>query len=153
MQLDFGKERQMTDENQNPGRKWRKLENEGDGDKYFDSYRYTPYTTDLEFYRDPNIYETEIARTTETGDVEPRSPDRDKPRGLRRTDREIKEEIDALLNELGQVNPRDVQVDVRDGIVTLSGNVSSTAEMRAAEGIARNVLGVLALENQLNMMT
>ncbi len=147
--MDFGKEREMADENQNPGHKWRKVENDGDGDKYFDSYRFTPYTTDLEFYRDPNIYETEVARTTQAGKVEPGSPDQDKPRGLRRTDTEIKEEIDRLLNEVGQINPRDVQVAVKNGIVTLSGNVHSPAEMQMAAGIPENVLGVLQVNNQM----
>jgi hypothetical protein len=141
----------MTEENQNPGRKWRNVENDGDGDRYFDSYRFTPYTTDLEFYRDPNIYETEVARTTQQGEVQPDSPDADKPRGLRRTDAEIKAEIETLLKQLGQVDAGDLQVDVSNGLVTLSGNVGSVAEMRAAEGIARNVLGVLRLKNQLNI--
>ncbi len=141
----------MADENQNPGHKWRKVENDGDGDRYFDSYRFTPFTTDLEFYRDPNIYETEVDRTTQTDNVDANSLDRDKPRGLRRTDEEIKEEIDRLLKDVGQVEPRDIHVDVKDGIATLSGNVHTPSEMRAATGIAENVLGVLKVKNQLNL--
>ena len=141
----------MAEENQSPGRKWRKPENDGDGDRFFDSYRYTPYTTDLEFYRDPNIYETEVARTTQEGNVETRSSDKDKPRGLRRTDEEIKEEINTLLNQGGQVDDTDIQVDVKDGVVTLSGNARSPLEMRAAQGMAENVLGVLEVNNQLKI--
>jgi hypothetical protein len=141
----------MAEENQNPGRKWRKVENDGDGNRYFDSYRFTPYTTDLEFYRDPNIYETEVTETAQEGDVEPHSPNSDKPRGLRRTDDEIKEEIDTLLSGQRQVDTSDIQVDVKDGIVTLSGNTNSPVEIEKAAGIAGNVLGVLDVTNQLNI--
>ncbi len=140
----------MTEENQNPGRKWRKVENNGDGDGYFDSYRYTPYTTDVEFYREPNIYETEVARTTQQGGEQPHSSMADKPRGLRRTDEEIRKEIEVLLSGTGQVNASAIQVDVRGGVATLSGNASSPQEMQTAEGIVRNVLGVLEVKNQLS---
>jgi hypothetical protein len=141
----------MADENQNPGREWQELENDGDGDKYFDSYRYTPFTTDLEFFRDPNIYETEVARATQQGEIEPGALDKDKPRGARRSDEQIKDEIKTLLREHGQVDARGIQVDVRDGVVTLSGSVSSLSEMRAAEGMAGNVIGTLDVKNQLTI--
>ncbi len=141
----------MADENQNPGRQWRGLENEGDGDKHFDSYRYTPFTTDLEFFRDPNIYETEVAKTTQEGDLQPGSLDRDKPRGAQRSDGQIKHEIETLLREHEQVDTRDIQVDVRDGIVTLSGSVSGPSQIRAAAGIAENVFGILEVKNQLTI--
>lgn len=141
----------MADENQNPGRKWRELENDGDGDKHFDSYRYTPFTTDLEFFRDPNIYETEVARTTQQGEIESGTLDQDKPRGARRSDEQIKSEIETLLREHGQVDARDIQVDVQGGVVNLSGEVSSPVEIRAAVGIAENVLAVLEVKNQLSI--
>ena len=141
----------MADENQNPGRKWRELENNGDGDRHFDSYRYTPYTTDLDFFRDPNIYETEVARTTQQGEIEAGTLDQDKPRGARRSDEQIKSEIETLLREHGPVDPRDIQVDVQGGVVNLSGEVSSPVEMRAAVGIAENVLGVLEVKNQMSI--
>ncbi len=141
----------MADENQNPGRKWREVENEGDGEKHFDSYRYTPFTTDLEFFRDPNIHETEVARSTQEGDLESGSLDRDKPRGARRSDGQIKSEIDTLLRENGRVDSRDIQVDAQEGVVTLSGSVGSPAEIRAAAGIAENVFGIQEVKNQLTI--
>ena len=141
----------MSDENQNPGHTRRKVENDGDGDKYFDSYRYTPYTTDLGFYRDPDIHESEVNRTTQEGEVDPRSLDRDKPRGLRRSDEQIMDEIESLLDQQGQVDASAIQVDVKDGIVTLSGNVGSSLEMRRVEGIVQNVLGVSDINNELTL--
>jgi hypothetical protein len=141
----------MTEENQNPGRKWRELQNEGDGDKHFDSYRYTPFTTDMEFFRDPNIYETEVARTTQEGDLGPGIIDTDKPRGAQRSDGQIKSEIEMLLREHAQVDSRDIQVDVRDGVVTLTGSVRSPSEIRAAAGIADNVFGTRDVKNRLTI--
>jgi hypothetical protein len=141
----------MADENQNPGRKWQELEKEDDGDKHFDSYRYTPFTTDLEFFRDPNIYETEVARTTQGGDLVPGSFDSDKPRGALHSDEQIKSEIETLLREHERVDARDIHVDVRDGIVTLSGSVSGPTEIRAAAGLAENVFGILDVKNQLTI--
>ena len=141
----------MADETQNPGRKWRNLENEGDGNRFFDSYRYTPYTTDNEFFRDPNIYQTEVARTTQGGDLSPGTLDRDTPRGARRSDGQIKNELETLLREHGQVDSGDIQVDVRDGVVTLSGMVSSPAELEAAVGIADNIIGTKEVKNQLTI--
>ena len=140
----------MTDSNQNPGRKWRHLENDGDGNQYFGTYRYTPFTTDTEFFRDPNIYEAdEVSRTTQD---EPGSLDSDldpRPRGDRRTDDEIKDEIWRLLVQHSQVDASDIQVDVQDGVVRLSGKVESWLEKQTAESVVRNVLGVLEVDNQL----
>jgi hypothetical protein len=141
----------LTDSNQNPGRKWRHLENDGDGDQYFGAYRFTPFTTDTEFFRDPNIYEAdEVSRTTQD---EPGGPDTDvdpRPRGERRTDEEIRDEIQGLLVQHSQVDASDIQVSVQDGVVTLSGNVESWLEKQIAESVVRNVLGVLEVNNQLN---
>jgi BON domain-containing protein len=141
----------MADANQNPGRKWRVLENEGDGNRFFDSYRYTPYTTDLEFFNDPKIYETEVARTTLEGKLETDSPA--KPRGVRRSDERIKEEIETLFHQHRQVDASDIEVTVKDGVATLSGKVSSPLEQRTAEEIAKIVFGVLKVNNQLRIDT
>jgi hypothetical protein len=141
----------MTEENQNPGRKWPSVENDGDGNRYFDSYRYTPFTTDLEFYKDPDIHETEVARSTQEGEVEPGSLDRDQPRGARRTDEQIKDEIKSLLRQHGQIDASDIYVDVMDGVVTLSGAVSGPMEMETAEGISGNVIGVLKINNKMTI--
>src|SRR5512145_2264335 len=91
----------MAENNQNPGHKWRKVENDGDGDRYFDSYRFSPFTTDLEFFRDLKIHETEVTRATQQGDLENDSYPGAGPRGVHRTDEMIKDEIDELLTGHG----------------------------------------------------
>lgn len=143
----------MADKDQNPGHKWRKVENEGDGNRFFDSYRFTPFTTDEEFFRDPKIYETKVTRSTQDSDVETDSSDGMGPRGLHRTDEQIREEIDELLARHGQVDTSSIRVDVNDRIVTLSGITSSQWEKLTAEGIARNALGVMEVNNQLTVNT
>jgi hypothetical protein len=146
----FGKEQKLADQTQNPGRKWRTVENDGDGNRYFDNFRFTPYTTDLEFYRDPNIYETEVHRSSQD-DTEPATDTVRAPRGTHRTDEQILAEIRDLLSHFGQIDASNIHVEVQDGIVFLTGQVSSPDELRAAEGLSRNVLGVLEINNQLKM--
>lgn len=141
----------MADDNQNPGRKWRQVENDGDGNRYFDSYRFTPHTTDTEFFRDPRIYQTEVARTTQQGQAPSDSPGGAGPRGLQRSDERIRAEIEELLSGHGGVDARNFRVEVIDGTVTLSGNVHSQREKQTAEGIAGNVLGVQQVDNRLSV--
>jgi len=142
----------MPDSNQNPGRKWRSLERDGDGDKYFDNYRYTPHTTDLEFFRDPNIYEAdEVPRRTQDESGSPGSDSDLRPRGERPTDDRMKDEIGQLLNRHTQLDASDIHVDVRNGVVTLSGNVESRQEKRIVERIASNAFGIQEVNNNLNI--
>ena len=137
----------MVDKPQNPGHKWRDLKNKGGGDEYFNGYRYTPYTTDLEFFRDQNIYETEVARTTQARKLETDSPA--KPRGVRRSDERIAREIETLLSQHPQVDASDIEVQVENGVVTLLGRVKSPLEQQTAEGMTENIIGVLKVNNQL----
>ena len=142
----------MADNNQNPGRKWRPLEQDGDGDKYFNQYRYTPYTTDTEFFRDPNIYEADEARRVTQDEPENLDPGGDpRPRGERRSDDGIQEEIQRLLDQHSQVDAHGIRVNVQNGWVTLSGTVESWPERQIAESIVRVVLGVLEVDNRLNV--
>jgi hypothetical protein len=142
----------LAENTQNPGRKWRDLERDGDGDKYFDNYRYTPYTTDLEFFRNPNIYEAdEVPRVTQEDAGSPGAGSDPRPRGERPTDVRMKEEIQQLLNGHTQVDASDIQVDVQHGVVTLSGNVVNDREKRIVERIIRNGFGILDVNNHLNI--
>ena len=142
----------MAESSQNPGRKWRQLENNGDGDKYFNNYRYTPFTTDTEFFRDPHIYEAdEVPRVTQNERERERIENDPRPRGDRRPDERILEEIRQLVDGHPQLDAHQIQVDVQAGVVTLSGNVTSRQEKQIAGGIVGNVLGVLQVNNRLNI--
>jgi osmotically-inducible protein OsmY len=144
----------LTDSSQDPGRKLRNLENDGDGDKYFDTYRYTPFTTDLEFFRDRNIHEAdEVSRFTLDGPRSPVSDGDPQPPGESRSAERMKDEIQQLLARQGQIDASTIAVEVKDGVVTLSGNVDSRAEKRMAERIAKNAFGVLEMISNLSVNT
>ena len=71
----------MVDQGQSPGRKGRLYENEGDGDRFFDAFRYTPYSTDQDFFRDPTIYEAnELDRSVRNDEDKGESQGDHKPR-------------------------------------------------------------------------
>lgn len=59
--------------------------------------------------------------------------------------------IKARLTAHPDVNPLDVDVDVVAGRVTLSGVVESDVDRRAAEEIARNTRGVVAVDNRITV--
>lgn len=62
---------------------------------------------------------------------------------------EIRTRIDAALKRRAQSEAGKINIDVREGVVTLSGTVDSLAERRAAEGVAWNTCGVRDVVNRL----
>jgi hypothetical protein len=73
------------------------------------------------------------------------------PRGYRRSDERIQEDVNDRLTWHGQIDATEIQVDVNDGIVTLSGTVNSRYEKRMAENIAESVWGVSDVQNNLRL--
>jgi hypothetical protein len=71
------------------------------------------------------------------------------PRGYKRPDRRIEEEVMQRLEEADWVDATDVEVEVADGVVTLAGEVETREERRAAEDVAAEVAGVVDLINRL----
>lgn len=64
---------------------------------------------------------------------------------------EIRSKIEAALKRRAQSEASRLQIDVREGIVTLSGTVGSLAERRAAEGVAWHTRGVRDVLNRLTV--
>ena len=62
---------------------------------------------------------------------------------------EIRAKIDAALKRRAQSEANSLQIDVREGVVTLSGAVGSLAERRAAEGVAWHTRCVRDVVNRL----
>lgn len=58
---------------------------------------------------------------------------------------------DALDNDRSLSNPRNIEVTVNVGVVTLKGNVQSESEKSRAESDAKNVDGVDSVNNNLNI--
>lgn len=73
------------------------------------------------------------------------------PRGYRRSDQRILEDVCDRLTEDPRVNASDVEVKINDGVVTLSGTVQSREEKRAAEDCVESVAGVKDVSNNLRV--
>ena len=73
------------------------------------------------------------------------------PRGYRRSDERIREDINDRLTDDWYVDASDVEVTVNNGMVTLTGLVDSRAAKRRAEDVAECVSGVTDVSNQLRV--
>ncbi len=73
------------------------------------------------------------------------------PSGYTRPDDRIKDDINDRLTWNGQLDASDINVDVNDGVVTLTGMVDSRRDKRLPEDIADSVSGVWDVNNQLGV--
>jgi osmotically-inducible protein OsmY len=73
------------------------------------------------------------------------------PRGYRRSDDRIKEDINDRLTDHPYLDASDIEVIVAAGEVTLTGLVDSRNAKRMAEEIAEDVSGVANVENRLKV--
>jgi osmotically-inducible protein OsmY len=72
------------------------------------------------------------------------------PKGYRRSDERIREDINDRLSE-GYLDASDIEVAVQNSEVTLTGTVNSRSDKRRAEDIAEYVTGVTNVENRLRV--
>jgi hypothetical protein len=143
--LDFGKESSVTEEKQTPDRKGSATDDNEAGNREFDQFRFTPYTSDVEFYSDPAIHEAgDLTRAALDGHQQPDIRNS-------RSDEEIKDEINRLLPWLNQVDGGGIQVQVDQGTVTLSGEVRDQQDIQKVEKMTQNVLGVSEVRNHLKI--
>jgi hypothetical protein len=75
------------------------------------------------------------------------------PRGYRRSDERVHEDVCDALTDARDLDATDIDVTVRDGVVTLSGQVDGRSARRRAEDIAAETSGVLDVMNQLSVRT
>jgi hypothetical protein len=73
------------------------------------------------------------------------------PRGYRRSDDRIREDVCDCLTHAADVDATDIDVQVAEGIVTLSGTVDGRYAKRRSEDIAETVNGVRDVNNQLRV--
>jgi hypothetical protein len=73
------------------------------------------------------------------------------PRGYKRSDDRIREELNDRLTAHGFIDATDIECSVHDGEVTLSGFVDSPDSKRAAEIVAERVQGVHDVHNHLRI--
>ena len=73
------------------------------------------------------------------------------PKGYRRSDARIQEDVCEGLSEHGDIDATEIEVTVADREVTLQGSVASRWEKRLAEDIAESVSGVNEVHNHLRV--
>jgi osmotically-inducible protein OsmY len=73
------------------------------------------------------------------------------PKGYRRSDDRIKEDVSDLLTADDELDASEIEVDVRDAIVTLTGTVSGRSAKRRAEDVTERAAGVQDVMNQLRV--
>jgi hypothetical protein len=73
------------------------------------------------------------------------------PRGYQRKDERILEDVCERLTEHSDIDASEIQVEVENGEVTLSGSVEDRWTKRAAEDTAYDVSGVREVHNRLRM--
>lgn len=165
----------MKNRDWNRERRERETQNEDDWDWYYYEYRYVPYDYERGNYGDRNRNRREYGdldyyqghygnrggygRERDYGyRSDPYSDDWTQgpysgvgPRGYRRTDDRIKDDVNDRLTWHGYVDATDINVEVKDGMVTLSGEVNTRREKRMAEDAAESVSGVEDVHNQLRV--
>jgi hypothetical protein len=75
------------------------------------------------------------------------------PKGYKRSDGRIEEDINDRLTDDPYIDASDIEVSVKDRDVTLSGLVQSRADKRRAEDLAELVSGVGNVQNNLRVRT
>jgi hypothetical protein len=73
------------------------------------------------------------------------------PKGYKRSDDRIREEICDRMTEDPLLDASEIEVNVNDGEVTLSGSVMSRDQKRRAEDVAERISGVRDVTNQLRV--
>ncbi len=73
------------------------------------------------------------------------------PKNYQRSDDRIMEDVCERLTRHGQIDARNIQVNVKDGEVTLEGAVDSRRTKRMAEDVADDVRGVKDVHNRLHV--
>jgi HSP20 family molecular chaperone IbpA len=74
------------------------------------------------------------------------------PKNWRRSDERITEDINQRLTDHPEIDATDLDVQVKEGEVTLTGTVDERRAKRLAEEIAESVAGVRDVQNQIKVM-
>lgn len=73
------------------------------------------------------------------------------PKGFKRSDERIKEDISEILTHHPEIDASDIEIEVKDGDVTLSGVVPQRAMKHLTEDIVERCMGVHDIQNQLRV--
>ena len=73
------------------------------------------------------------------------------PKGYVRSDERIKDDVCDCLTVHSHLDASEIEVDVRNGEVSLNGTVPDAASKRRAEAVAENCSGVRNVQNNLRL--
>ena len=73
------------------------------------------------------------------------------PKGYKRSDERIKEDVSDRISQMGNVDASDVEIEVKGGEVTLTGSVPSRTMKWQLENLVESVGGVTDVNNQLRI--
>lgn len=73
------------------------------------------------------------------------------PRGWKRPDERIREDVNEVLFKSYDVDASDIEVSVAEGVVTLTGTVNTRKEKREAEFCSEAVSGVTDVRNEITI--
>jgi hypothetical protein len=73
------------------------------------------------------------------------------PKGYKRSDDRIKEDVCERLTQDPHVDASEIEVQVKEGEVTLTGSVENRDQKRRAEDVIENLSGVREVNNQLRV--
>lgn len=73
------------------------------------------------------------------------------PKGYRRSDERVQEEVCETLSLSPRVDASEIEVDVKEGVVTLRGTVEERQMKRLAEDICEGISGVKDVRNEIRV--
>jgi osmotically-inducible protein OsmY len=73
------------------------------------------------------------------------------PKGYQRSDDRIREDVCEVLTQHGNIDASEIEIDVKNGEVTLRGTVDSRQTKRMAEDAIEHLSGVREINNQLRV--
>jgi hypothetical protein len=73
------------------------------------------------------------------------------PIGYKRSDQRITEDLNDKLSDDGYLDASEIEVSVKEGVVTLQGTVSDRSAKRYAEDLAEGISGVSNVENRIRV--
>ena len=75
------------------------------------------------------------------------------PKGYKRSDEKIHDEVCELLTSHYDIDASEIEVEVKDGVVTLGGAVESRRTKRMAEDVVADMNGVQDVRNNLRILS
>lgn len=75
------------------------------------------------------------------------------PKGYRRSDERLLDEIVWTLTDHPAIDPTDVHVHVKDGVVTFTGTVEDRIQRHLLEDVTEDIFGVTEVRNEVSVRT